>query len=260
MTPTPPKKDNLNSNYNGSEEKQKRNVILLLENQHYNYVDLSVICNNQPNEPRTEDTGIKENKSKSNQAERIETVVRSIETRPIDVPWKSRPALILPYTSESNSRHIKKLAEKYLTNNNFRICFKSRVSIKQFLRKQNETEPKKTTDQLNLETSGTVYQLTCKLCRNNGTINTYIGETGRPLVKRLKEHCKNITPDLNPTSNVSQVALHAAIHHGKNDQTQWDIRILTVNPRTQRRKVEESKYINEYNPNLNITKGISLII
>ena len=89
--------------------------------------------------------------------------------------------------------------------------------------------------------SGTIYLIMCDICGDE-----YIGETGRPLCVRIKEHLdgkrkiKENTP----------LGAHRIRSHGGGD---FDIkvRILAQDAKTSTRKILEAFWINAKNPQLN---------
>jgi len=100
--------------------------------------------------------------------------------------------------------------------------------------------PKDKTNHLNK--SGVIYQITCIDCKKQ-----YIGETARPLGKRLEEH-KKLTS--------SAVKEHM---DNTNHKMDWaKVRILGNELNTARRKIKEAILIRRYKPALNRDQGLDL--
>ena len=88
-------------------------------------------------------------------------------------------------------------------------------------------------------------------------------ETGRLLHARLREHFGEmivLDVDSKLTSNFFQAKLHANYVHKKNSPQYWKVEILSNNLESQKRKILEAEAIKSHKPNLNLNKGISLII
>ena len=100
--------------------------------------------------------------------------------------------------------------------------------------------PKDTTPKFNR--TGVIYEVNCQDCNN-----TYVGETGRTLGKRLDEH-KRLTS--------------SAIHEHTADTSHtmdWDnTRILGRESNIHRRKIREAIYIKRRQPSLNRDQGLDL--
>ena len=95
------------------------------------------------------------------------------------------------------------------------------------------------------QTSGTVYKLSCSDCDS-----TYIGESSRPLGKRIKEHCSQRKSS---TSAVSE-HLKSCNHNIQQDQ----VKILAKESRDFPRRVLAAIYIRQQKPNLNRDQGLDL--
>ena len=110
------------------------------------------------------------------------------------------------------------------------------------------------------EVTGVVYKLTCLICKGNNLHSSYIGETGRPLVRRLKEHFRTTVPGKFGDDSTSQVKIHAMNVHGANNSEAWNVEILGRSEVTQERRIIEAMAIRDHKPNLNANNGLSLII
>ena len=94
--------------------------------------------------------------------------------------------------------------------------------------------------------SGVVYEIPCKDCASS-----YIGQTGRQLGDRLKEH-KSKAPSRKP----SAVSEHSFDAHHKID---WDrTKVLDKEDREYPRLVREALHIRKNNPELNRDQGLEL--
>ena len=94
---------------------------------------------------------------------------------------------------------------------------------------------------------GVVYQLTCTTCSA-----IYIGETGRTLAERIKEHLADMRfPDRN-----KPWSLHVKnVHDGC--QVNVKVNILTVERRLQERKIKEAIFIKSLKPAINGRKEMA---
>ena len=95
------------------------------------------------------------------------------------------------------------------------------------------------------QTSGTVYKFKC-----GGCTSTYIGESGRPLGKRIKEHC-----------SVRKLSTSAISEHIRPTNHQFDpeqVEILAKETKDFPRRVLEAIYIKQQEPSLNRDQGLDL--
>ena len=133
------------------------------------------------------------------------------------------------------SEHLKRIFREH----NVEAHFKSGQTIRQFM-----GTPKGRTPKENL--CGVVYHIQCKDCDN-----TYIGETGRQLKTRVKEHRK-------PSSSGYDSAVY---EHSttQGHRINWDnIKILGTEDRDLARKVKEAIHIRRHNPQMNRDRGYNL--
>uniref|UniRef100_A0A7I4YNC5 Reverse transcriptase domain-containing protein n=1 Tax=Haemonchus contortus TaxID=6289 RepID=A0A7I4YNC5_HAECO len=90
-------------------------------------------------------------------------------------------------------------------------------------------------------TSGVVYLITCNLCEDE-----YIGETGRPLCVRVKEHLEGLNRARVETPlGAHRVESHKGVVFG------ITVRILLREPLTSARKTLEAFFINANSPKMN---------
>jgi hypothetical protein len=172
-----------------------------------------------------------------------------------------KPVLVLPFVSDKLSRQIKSMSSTICPNPPFHISFKSELSFKSLCRSEVEKRIRHEPDDVR-KLNGVVYKLNCLKCQQEGSHASYVGETGRVLDKRLKEHFSNSPINFNSigVSSLSHVKLHAINKHEVNNSENWGVEILSKCEATQRRRVLESMAIREHKPNLNANNGLSLII
>ena len=92
---------------------------------------------------------------------------------------KSLGQIVIPYT-KGTAESIKHICGKY----GIQVHFKGNITIKQTLMKPKDTDPKDSR-------SGLIYSYKCPQLDCN---DEYIGETGRTLGERRKEHLKQPSP------------------------------------------------------------------
>ena len=150
------------------------------------------------------------------------------------------PILVtLPFIGKT-SHKIKRM---FQTLGNVEVIFSKQKTLKDLLRAtgvKGETPPHK----------GIVYQITCS-CEN-----TYIGETGRPLQARIKEHQHSVR-----TNNLKS-ALSEHIDSHPSHSINWE-NIITLNVNQNnviKRKIMEAIQIRRHKPKLNRDKGAELPI
>jgi len=104
------------------------------------------------------------------------------------------------------------------------------------VRPKDKNDPKKT--------CGIIYNISCPSCKE-----TYIGETGRNLETRLKEH-------LDPKSSQSAVQIHTqSTGHLFNQDS---AKIIGREDSKHRRKILEAIEIHKHQPQLNLNQGKSI--
>jgi hypothetical protein len=170
------------------------------------------------------------------------------------------PCLVLPFTSDHTERQILKLHHKIFPERTFNIAFKSTTTASKFIRPIGDRSKKNWMD---LDVTGAVYKLTCNLCNSDDSVATYIGETGRRLRDRLKEHNRTIKSQKEYDSKIlssSQVQKHMFNQHGGIINGDWKVEILGITNNIQERKVKEAVEIAKHRPTLNRDNGLVLII
>ena len=89
--------------------------------------------------------------------------------------------------------------------------------------------------------SGVIYRITCLSCGD-----TYIGETGRPLCVRIKEHLDG----LNKSRPFTPLGQHRISRH-EGAEIQIAVKILSFEPELLARKTLEAFWIAAKNPKMN---------
>ena len=95
--------------------------------------------------------------------------------------------------------------------------------------------------------AGVVYEISCKDCPAK-----YIGQTGRHLRERLKEHERVMDQGKHLESGVAE---HAALH---GHQIDWSAKILDKDLNQRRRLVREAIQIRKNHPSMNREQGYEL--
>jgi GIY-YIG catalytic domain len=148
---------------------------------------------------------------------------------------------------------------------NFNICYKSATKLIDVVKKvtyqssktQHSVKPGSTVTTQDAETAyGVVYLAECRTCKEQNRKASYIGETGRNLAIRIKEHFKEI-PTLYDLQKTSAIGLHSFTQHGTQpERNTWDFKILKFASSTQNRRTLEAAAIRSIGPVLNRDKGI----
>jgi len=108
---------------------------------------------------------------------------------------------------------------------------------------------------------GVIYEAICKRCKEQGQDSKYIGETGRILSVRIKEHLRKISPEDFQSENNSAIGQHSCNKHGEQPSiSNWDFKILDKAIRIQDRKAIEALLITKRKPIINRDGGIHIII
>jgi hypothetical protein len=214
-------------------EPNVKNVILVLKNGHYRFIyesDLIELNSSVDSEPK------------------------------VPVGDYNLPCLVLPFISDDAEMELRKLHHKTFPNRNFNISFKCRDTIGSLIKPLNVR--KEAVADEDTKKTGVVYKMTCNECDKLNIISTYIGETGRMLETRIKEH-RRIIKDQNEYDkkilSSTQVQKHNFNHH-PGSLGDWKVEILKVEKEIQIRKVQEATYIKKHNPTLNADSGLLIVI
>ena len=172
--------------------------------------------NNNNSSTNEEDSGSTNNNNLTNTSTSARTTKKSIGQ------------IVIPYT-KGTAEIIKHICSKY----GIQVHFKGNTTIKQILMKPKDPDPKD-------NRSGLIYSYKCPQLDCD---DEYIGETGRTLGERRKEHLKQPSP----IHGHSQTTGHPI-----EDQ---NFNIIGREDRGQARTIKESIYIRVNNPTLNQNIG-----
>jgi hypothetical protein len=148
---------------------------------------------------------------------------------------KSKFMVVLPYTN-GLSEKLTRIYKKH----NINTVFKPGTTLRSHLVSPKDKIPQE-------QQCGVVYKIEC-----GGCAKKYIGETGRLLSKRMKEH-RSSMKDLTPSS---AVAAHAV---DSGHRILWDnVRVIDKELTLYKRKIKEAILIRKEKPELNRDGGIDL--
>jgi hypothetical protein len=129
-------------------------------------------------------------------------------------------------------------------------CNVSFKSEKLYSMSRSQSKKERVDDEM--KEKGVVYEMVCRECEKIGIRNMYIGETGRELGVRVKEHLR-LNRD---KERDTEVAKHGTEVHGRSEKEMWRVRVLIREKDELRRKICEAAKIQEADPKLNISKGL----
>lgn len=159
-----------------------------------------------------------------------------------------RPTVVLPYVNPQVVGRIKeRIGREGLECN---VSFKC-VKLYDLMRSQSSMKE----EEEMLEMKGVVYRLICEECRREGKKVDYIGETGRKMKVRLKEHGR-ITGNV---IGITEVGRHMREVHKGFREEYLGVEILERERDEFGRKVKEAVWIQKERPTLNVSKGLSVI-
>ena len=112
--------------------------------------------------------------------DKIWNLIDLTRDRRLAIDFKKTPLMKLPFINERINKSLVRILRDEKIN--ARITFKTRniYNLTFSQSKDLDIEP--------LEQRGIIYEIVCKTCELNNTKINYIGETGRRLSDRLKEH------------------------------------------------------------------------
>ena len=235
-------------------EEGKKVLGLVLENQHYSYIrkeeDTKNIIERLKNQ----------NGIDSNISEIDENSYKKESEIPRKVDYTQQAKLILKYSSEKSTKKIKQAIKNLDKNNEIQVIFKSSVRFLDLIKHQSTEGANNGYNFEQIEKKkGAIYQATCVKCQKEKRNTLYIGESGRKLEERIKEHMRQVKVIEDPTKN-SAIALHAIrVHNSQPSREDWDFKILDSTQNTFNRKLLEAHYIKKINPNLNRENSVSVI-
>ncbi|KAL6726824.1 hypothetical protein Aduo_008755 [Ancylostoma duodenale] len=168
--------------------------------------------------------------------------------RPYSVP--DGIALVLPYLNESSSKKINTIVRK--CGPPVRFVLQPPPTLKEMLTSSRIYEAgcdqrscQYCREQKICHLRGTVYMITCTGCGQR-----YVGETGRPLGKRLDEHRRAFThPQSYPNNSFSR---HRTTTHTRESAPDFEVKALHRHlERPLERKIMEAKEIRRCKPEIN---------
>ncbi|EYC20386.1 hypothetical protein Y032_0022g598 [Ancylostoma ceylanicum] len=159
-------------------------------------------------------------------------------------------ALVLPYLNEHYARRVDSIVKR--SRLPVRLIFKSPPTLKEILTSSrlyengcDEEGCRYCTDQKICHLRGTVYLIKCRGCGQR-----YIGESGRPLRKRLDEHRRALVrPQAYPNNSFSR---HRTTVHTQDRVPDFDVLVLHRHlENLLHRKIMEAREIKRYQPEIN---------
>ena len=213
---------------------------LFLEKGHYSYIDIPTGAKSMRDVLKTDDKCDENHESKVNSA------------------WK-KPTLVLNFSSDHAKKLVLKAKNDLNFSHEFNVVFKSAsrlVDIVKSCRSRVGGEASKSPkvgEEIRSEVEakmvhGVVYEASCKQCLTKGISSKYVGETGRDLCSRIKEHCRKVNVCANGVQ-ASAISEHSVKVHGEQPNFKnWTFKILNFTERTQDRKTLEALNIHRIKP------------
>jgi hypothetical protein len=239
---TPIQHNNITTPNQPKSDEYPNKVILLLKDDHYNYIKMEDLLNTIAKKTQPNSNHIKSNR------------------------FLLRPTLVIPFINQKISDEIREIKDNIFPDNEFNLTFNNPAKISNFFRPLgNGRSEKKKDKEIDLTTTGAIYKINCKDCENANTTSDYIGESGRNLSTRLKEHLANFKDKNDYESKITrssafQIHCYEKHHNAKFSLDNIKVEILDIRKKTQERKIVEAQLILEHRPSLNQSSGISLII
>ena len=136
------------------------------------------------------------------------------------------------------SKEVSEQLRRCLQQQDVRAVFKSETTLRsQLVRPKDAVDPAKQ--------DGVVYRIPCECGK------VYIGETGRPMQDRIKEHDRDIRLARTETSVISEQA------HNTGHKPLWnEVKLIDRNPYYYTRRVKEAIHIRLHPDNINRDSGI----
>ena len=243
--------------------KSKKVVHLILRNNHYDYLT-------EKKKEIGNESGVKTNLRLGNVEANGKTEVKFHNSKANKLDHKL-PTIVLPFKSDYATKRINAKKNELFHDKNFNIVFKAqgklidltRAARIKYSNKETKEEPnnKQETHRKEVsiqDTEGAIYLATCKICNRERINSKYIGESGRKLKERIKEHMRC---NLNPNEISSAICQHSFRAHGcKPTESEWDFEILSIQKDTQQRKTFEAYLIHKMQPNLNRDAGVNILL
>ncbi|EYC24834.1 hypothetical protein Y032_0013g2128 [Ancylostoma ceylanicum] len=203
---------------------QSRNIILHSRSAHPLYVKANMVRNLIRTKRRICNQDFPEVEEKVAQILEENGYTKSEPTswRPFFVPGGI--PLVLPYVNEQNAKDVNRIVKA--ANLPIKLVFRPPPNLKSLLTSTRIYEERcgrnnclYCTDKKICQLRGTVYLVTCEGCGRK-----YVGETARPLHKRLDEHMRALrNPSSYPNSSFSH---HRTLHHTYEDPPRIKVTIL----------------------------------
>jgi len=189
---------------------------------------------------------------------------------PVDTPVinHKKPTIVLNYKSETATTKINGFKHSLTSGELFNVMFKSTTRLIDLVKRVNNTKVKSTdklkcgqviTDEQAVSAYGAIYIAQCKECKKQNIRSLYIGESGRDLRTRIREHCSPIK-EKHDVNKVSAVGIHSMEKHGEQpSRVSWDFTILKFSQKTQYRRAFEAVAIAQIKPELNRDRGVQIL-
>ena len=118
-----------------------------------------------------------------------------------------------------------------------------------------ESQLKRDVEKDEMKMEGIVYKMECLKCEEKGIKKEYIGETGRKLEVRMREHSYKNKEEVKRTEPYR----HSEKEHQTMDLKNWRISVVRREEREFDRKIKEAVEINSSENNINKSEGIVVI-
>ncbi|KAK6740014.1 hypothetical protein RB195_008467 [Necator americanus] len=170
--------------------------------------------------------------------------------RPNVVDGPEKIPFCLPYISDDMSRAVRGCLRKAGLRNDVRVVEIPPANLKAMLVRNRVYDRLCTTPSCvvcpygregDCMISGVVYRITCRLCGDD-----YIGETGRPLCIRVKEHLDGLAK----SKTFTPLGAHRRICH-PNSEVEVEVRILSYESEITARRTLEAFWITAKSPKMN---------
>ena len=159
-----------------------------------------------------------------------------------------KPTIVIDYISESANKKIKEEFKKRDLDCN--ISFKA-TRLYDICESQSRKEKEDSEGQM----EGVVYKMVCKKCEEKGEKKVYIGETGRKLDVRMREHGYRNKDELKRTETYR----HSEEEHGEMKIKDWGIEVVKREKKEFDRKLKEAIEISLEEKSINKSEGMTVI-
>jgi hypothetical protein len=159
-----------------------------------------------------------------------------------------KPTIVMHYINERVNKEIKDEFRKRGLDCN--ISFKaSRIYD------MCETQSKRVVEKEEMKKGGVIYKMECVKCEEKGVKKEYIGETGRKLEIRMKEHCYKNKDEVKRTETFR----HSEKEHQNMDIKNWRISVVRREEKEFDRKIKEAVEISRSESKINNSEGMVVI-